>query len=144
MKIATILARKDRPVITLRPEDTIQTASTLLTTNKIGALPVRDMHGNLIGILSERDIVKGICKKGTEVPGLPVGELMTRGVRTCKSDDEIKDVMEQMHAGHFRHMPVVDNGDLVGMVSQGDVVQLRLEQKQMEADVMRDIAIARC
>ena len=144
MKIATILARKQNEVITLRPEDTIQTATTLLTTNKIGALPVRDMHGNLIGILSERDIVKGIYKKGTEVPNLPVGELMTRGVMTCTPDDEIKTVSETMHSGHFRHMPVVDNGELVGMISQGDVVQLRLEQSEMEANVMRDIAIAKC
>ena len=143
MKIATVLARKQNEVITLRPEDTIQTATTLLTTNKIGALPVRDMHGNMIGILSERDIVKGIYKKGGEVPNLPVGELMTRGVMTCTPDDDCKDVLQTMHTNHFRHMPVVDNGEMVGMVSQGDVIKLRLEQSEMEANVMRDIAIAK-
>ncbi|MEO5335772.1 MAG: CBS domain-containing protein [Magnetospirillum sp. WYHS-4] len=143
MKIRTIMARKHRDLLTLRPEDTIQTACTLLTTNKIGALPVRDSDGHLVGILSERDIVKGIYKKGNLVPGLLVGELMTRNVRTCAPDDDVKAVMESMHANRFRHMPVVDDGELVGMVSQGDVVQLRLEQSEMEAGLMRDIAIAR-
>jgi CBS domain-containing protein len=143
MKISTILARKQRDVLTLRPEDTIQTACTLMATNKIGALPVRDSDGNLVGILSERDIVKGIYKKTNQVPDLLVGELMTRNVRTCSPDDDVKKVSEAMHNGRFRHMPVVSEGELVGLISQGDVVQLRLEQSEMEAGLMRDIAIAR-
>lgn len=143
MKISTILARKQRDVLTLRPEDTIQTACTLMATNKIGALPVRDSEGNLVGILSERDIVKGIYKKANQVPDLLVGELMTRNVRTCSPEDDVKKVGEAMHAGRFRHMPVVSEGELIGLISQGDVVQLRLELSEMEAGVMRDIAIAR-
>lgn len=143
MKIQTILARKKRDLLTLRQEDTIQTACTLLVTNQIGALPVRDSEGHLVGILSERDIVKGIHKKSHQVPDLLVGELMTRKVKTISPEDDVKTAMEVMHANHFRHMPVVQDGELIGMVSQGDVVQLRLEQSEMEAGVMRDIAIAR-
>lgn len=144
MNIATILARKARDVLTLRPEDTVQTASTLLATNNIGALPVRDMHGNLIGILSERDIIRGVYQSGLETLNLPVGDLMTRGVKTCTPADDVKDVLETMSKYHFRHMPVVEQGQLTGMVSQGDVVKLRLEQSEMETGVMRDIAIAKC
>ncbi len=144
MKISTILARKERDVLTLRPEDTVQTAGTLLATNNIGALPVRDMHGNLIGILSERDIIRGIYRQGIEIMNQAVGDLMTRGVKTCTPDDDVKEVLEAMSVGHFRHMPVVENSRLIGMVSQGDVVKLRLEQSEMETGVMRDIAIAKC
>ena len=143
MKIETILARKGLEIFTLRAEDTIQTASALLTTNKIGALPVRNKDNELIGILSERDVVRGLYEKGVGVADLKVSDLMTENVTTCSRADDVKAVQETMSNRHFRHMPVVENNQLVGMVSQGDVVKVCLEQSQMEANVMRDIAMTR-
>ncbi len=143
MIIETILKQKSDVLISLRQEDTVQTAATLLTTNKIGALPVRDKDHALIGIISERDIVKGVYMHGGDVSSLQVRELMTTNVSTCGLDDDVTDVQQRMHNNRFRHMPVVEGGKLVGVISQGDVVHLCLEQSKLEANVMRDLAFAR-
>lgn len=143
MKIETILARKGSDVLSLRPEDTIQTAATLLATNKIGALPVRDSSGALVGILSERDIIKGIHAEGCKMLDLLVGDLMTRKVTTCTPDADVTEVQKIMDNGRFRHIPVVVENKLIGVVSLGDVVHMCIEKAETEANVMRDIAIAR-
>jgi len=143
MKIELILQRKGNDVISLRPEDTIQTAAAILSTNKIGALPVKNGAEELVGILSERDIVKGLYKSGAGCINRLVGDLMTTEVATCTVSDKVKDVQQVMHNGRFRHVPVVKDGKLYGVVSQGDVMYLCIEQAQTEASVMREIAIAR-
>lgn len=143
MKIELILQRKGNDVISLRPEDTVQTAAAILSTNKIGALPVKNGVEELVGILSERDIVKGLYKSGAGCINLLVSDLMTTKVATCTVSDKVKDVQEVMHSGRFRHVPVVKDGKLYGVVSQGDVMHLCIEQAQTEASVMREIAIAR-
>ncbi len=143
MIIETILKHKSDVLISLRQEDTVQTAATLLTTNKIGALPVRDKDHGLIGIISERDIVKGVYMHGGDISSLQVSELMTTNVSTCSLDDDVTDVQKRMHNNRFRHMPVVEGGKLVGVISQGDVVHLCMEQSKLEANVMRDLAFAR-
>ena len=143
MKISDILKNKQKTIVTIRPEDTIETAATLLATNKIGAMPVRDETGKLAGVLSERDIVRGVAEKGGKATSLSVATLMTSTVTTCSPDDDVNDVLALMHARRFRHMPVLDaDGAMVGMISQGDLVQCRLEMTKMEVNVLRDYAIA--
>ncbi|MBF0251287.1 MAG: CBS domain-containing protein [Alphaproteobacteria bacterium] len=143
MKIQQIIQTKGGDVIALRPEDTVQTAATVLATNKIGALPVKDANDSLIGILSERDIVKGVHKYGHKALDLLVHNLMTKEVTTCNMEDDVREVQQIMHSGHFRHIPVTQDGKLLGVISQGDVVHMCLIQAENEASVMRDIAIAR-
>jgi len=143
MKVEMILRRKGSEVISLRPEDTVQTAAAILSVNKIGALPVRDGNAMLVGILSERDIVKGLHKFGATCVDNRVEDLMTRKVTTCAIDDEVVDVQDKMHRGRFRHIPVVKDGRVLGVISQGDVMHMCIEKAQTEASVMRDLAIVR-
>jgi len=143
MKVELILQRKGNDVISLRPEDTVQTAAAILSTNKIGALPVKNGSEELVGILSERDIVKGLYKSGAGCINLLVSDLMTTKVATCTVSDKVKDVQQVMHNGRFRHVPVIKDGKLYGVVSQGDVMHVCIEQAQTEASVMRELAIAR-
>ena len=143
MKVETILQRKGNDVLSLRPEDTIQTAAAILTMNKIGALPVRDGEDLLVGILSERDIVKGLNSTGADVINSRVRDLMTEKVTTCTLDEEVVDVQTKMHNGRFRHIPVIEEGKLMGVISQGDVMHMCIEKAQTEANVMRELAIAR-
>jgi len=143
MKVDMILQRKGHEVISLRPEDTVQTASAILAVNKIGALPVKNGSEEVIGILSERDIVRGLYKNGVSSIDMLVKDLMTNDVATCTIDDKVKDVQQIMHTRRFRHIPVVKDGKLHGVVSQGDVMHMCIEQAQTEANVMRELAIAR-
>ena len=144
MKVSEALEQKqNRKLVTIRPEDTIETTATLLATNKIGAMPVRDEDGKLVGVISERDIVRGMSDKGGRAVSLSVQTLMTSPVTTCSPDDNIASVLDTMTQRHFRHMPVLDgNGNLMGMISQGDLVKCQLEQAKMEVNVLRDVAIA--
>lgn len=143
MKISTILLRKGANVISLRPEDTVQTAAAILTTNKIGALPVRNSAEELVGILSERDIVKGLHQIGAACINSLVQDFMSTKVTTCTEDEDVQSVQQKMHNGRFRHIPVIKDGKLVGVISQGDVMHMCIEQAQTEASVMRELAIAR-
>ncbi|OEJ67160.1 CBS domain-containing protein [Magnetovibrio blakemorei] len=143
MKISTILLRKGANVISLRPEDTVQTASAILTINKIGALPVRNSAEELVGILSERDIVKGMHQMGAACINSLVQDLMSTKVTTCTEDEDVQSVQQKMHNGRFRHIPVIKEGKLIGVISQGDVMHMCIEQAQTEASVMRELAIAR-
>lgn len=143
MKVHDILEQNNREAISLRPEDTIQTASHILVRNKIGAMPVVNAHHEVIGILSERDIIRGLSKNGGSCVDLLVRDLMTTKVTTCRPGDDVQDVQRIMHMGRFRHLPVINGGKLVGVISQGDVVHVCLQMAQTEANVMRDLAIAR-
>ncbi|MBL4614268.1 MAG: CBS domain-containing protein [Magnetovibrio sp.] len=143
MKVETILQRKGNEVISLRPEDTVQTATAILALHKIGALPVKNGDEELVGILSERDIVRGLHKIGAACLDSLVQELMSSKVVTCSMDDPVQEVQEKMHRGRFRHIPVIKDGKLHGVVSQGDVMHMCIEKAQTEASVMRELAIAR-
>ena len=143
MKVEMILQRKGNDLISLRPEDTVHTASAILAVNKIGALPVKNGEEELVGILSERDIVRGLYKQGVSCLDNLVQDLMTDKVATCAVDDQVQDVQQKMHNGRFRHIPVIKDGKLFGVVSQGDVMHMCIEKAQTEASVMRELAIAR-
>jgi len=138
MSVKNILKDHGGHLITCRPEDTIDTVATILASKKIGALPVRDADRNLVGIISERDIVRGMAEKGSACVNLKVSDLMTADVATCLPEDSIKDVMEIMARRHIRHLPVMEDGNLLDMLSQRDVMEYRLEATELEANVLRD------
>ena len=136
MIVAQILASKGRDVATTSPEKTISAVATELASRRIGALVVTERN-RLIGIVSERDIVKAIGFNGLEVLGDPVASIMTREVVTCREWEMINTVMARMTRRRFRHLPVVEDGAIVGIVSIGDVVKAPIEQVEFEADELR-------
>ena len=138
MNVKTILAAKGGDVISIEPTATLAAAAQLLSKHRIGAVVILGPGGRLSGILSERDIVRSLAEHGTEALALPVGQVMTRNVLTCGEDDTIADIMEQMTTRKFRHMPVLTQGKLVGLVSIGDVVKQRVGEIEQETEAMRD------
>jgi CBS domain-containing protein len=138
MKVKDILAGKGTDVIGIEPTATLQSAATLLAQKKIGAVVIRGAGGRLAGILSERDIVRAVAKQGPAALDLPVGQAMTREVITCAEDDTCAELMERMTSGKFRHLPVLRDNALVGLISIGDVVKQRVEEIERETEAMRD------
>ena len=138
MLVKQIFKQKDNRIITVQPGDTVATATEVLKRENIGAVMVGGTDGALSGILSERDIVRAMPEHGPDIFKLTVEQLMTRDVVTCSSDDRVNDLMKKMTAGRFRHLPVVDDGSLTGIISIGDVVKSRLEELEAEASQLRD------
>jgi CBS domain-containing protein len=140
MNVKAILATKKLggDVISIEPTADLATAAKLLSKHHIGSVVVRGAEERLVGILSERDIVRALSEQGAGALALPVGQVMTRDVATCREDDTVASIMERMTAGRFRHMPVVANGRLVGLISIGDVVKQRVEEVEGESEAMRD------
>ncbi len=138
MNVKTILAAKGGDVTSIEPTVTLAVAAKLLAKHRIGALVIRGAGDRLAGILSERDIVRSLSELGSAALDQPVGQVMTRDVETCSEDDSIADIMERMTARKFRHLPVLTNGKLVGLVSIGDVVKQRVEEIEGETEAMRD------
>ena len=138
MTVATILAAKGRGVLTIQPSASLAAAATLLAEKRIGAVLILGADRRIVGILSERDIVRAIGERGVDVLGEPVSVAMTRKVSTCNETELVSSIMERMSAGKFRHMPVVDHGQPVGMISIGDVVKHRLQAMERDSVAMRD------
>ena len=138
MTVKAILSNKGDQVLSIEPHATLAAAVQTLAQRRIGALVVTGADDRLVGIISERDIVRVLAEKGSDVLAVPVSEVMTRKVVTCRLDDTIAALMELMTAGKFRHVPVVEQGRLAGMVSIGDVVKARLGQLEREQDALRD------
>jgi CBS domain-containing protein len=138
MNVKTILAAKGGDIVGIEPTADLAAATKLLAAHRIGAVVIHGAGGRLAGILSERDIVRAIAEHGTGALALPVSQVMTRNVATCGEDDDIASIMERMTAGKFRHMPVVAKGELIGLVSIGDVVKQRVEEIERESEAMRD------
>ena len=138
MNVAAILKLKGREVITTAPDMTLLDIANLLGTNRIGCVVVTGIHGKVIGIVSERDIVREIARAGSKVLKEPVASCMTKAVVSCREADTIDKLMAEMTAHRFRHMPVVEKGRLIGLVSIGDVVKMRIAEAEMEAAAMRD------
>ena len=136
MIVAQILEAKGRDVATTSPEKTISAVATELANRRIGALVVTERN-RLVGIVSERDVVKTIGFNGASILGDPVSSIMTREVVTCREWEKINTVMARMTQRRFRHLPVVEDGELTGIVSIGDVVKARIEQVEFEADELR-------
>ena len=143
MRVADILSVKGRTVITVRPTETVAALAHRLRLEGVGALVVSRDGRTMDGIVSERDVAYGLAEHGTELPGLLVSDLMTKAVVTCSPDDTIAHVARIMTRRRMRHLPVLAGGELVGVISIGDVVKHRLDEMQMEANVLRDYAIRR-
>jgi CBS domain-containing protein len=138
MTVNDILLQKGSEVITIEPAVTVAAAVRMLAQHRIGALPVTGADHHIVGIISERDIVRVLDRSGPAVLDTPISEVMTRKVVTCGRHDTIVDIMERMTTGKFRHMPVVDHGRLAGLVSIGDLVKARVSQLEHEHDAMRE------
>jgi CBS domain-containing protein len=138
MHVAAILKSKGPTIITVKPDTTVDQAARLLAVNRIGAVLVVDPDNELAGILSERDIIRGLSEKGPAILQSMVQDIMTRRVVTCRPEDSVAVLMTRMTEGRFRHLPVLDAGRLVGMISIGDVVKHRLEEQAAEVESMRD------
>jgi CBS domain-containing protein len=136
MTVAAILAEKGRDVLTIVAAETLADAVQILGTRRIGALVVVEGGDRIVGILSERDIVRALAG-GAEALGHPVSSVMTRNVMTCSDGETIDSVMSRMTKGRFRHLPVAEEGRLTGIISIGDVVKARIEQVEREAEEMR-------
>ncbi|MGB6561154.1 MAG: CBS domain-containing protein [Candidatus Binataceae bacterium] len=136
-KVSAVLESKGRKVVTVAPRDTVASLVKVLSVNRIGAAPVVSGDGRLAGIISERDVIRGMAQHGDSVTALPVERLMTTEVRTCSPEDAIVELMEVMTLQRIRHLPVVRNGALEGIVSIGDVVKQRLAEAQSELNELR-------
>ena len=138
MTVKAILSVKGSEVATIEPTAKLAAATNLLTERKIGALVVTGPDRRVVGIVSERDIVQELAAHGAASLDLPLTEVMTRKVTTCSANDTISSVMERMTQGKFRHLPVVEQGRLAGIISIGDVVKHRLQQMEREQSALRD------
>lgn len=139
--VAELLVGKGGKVFSVGPTDTLGDAVVALRDRGIGALIVTDEAGALIGILSERDIVRKLAETPGQTLPQQVGDVMTRDVKTCSSESPLMTALKQMTEGRFRHMPVVDDGKLVGMITIGDVIQFRLTQLEREALHLKQLII---
>lgn len=137
MTVAQILAEKGRTVVTIQPQRSLGEAASLLAERRIGALVVSDGANAVAGIVSERDIVRAVAGGGAAALEHPVSRHMTAKVVTCASAAPIHEITRLMTEGRFRHLPVVDDGRLVGVVSIGDVVKQRIAEVEAEGEAMR-------
>jgi CBS domain-containing protein len=138
MIVKTILSSKGSDVITIEPTATLEEAIAVLTKHRIGALVVLSADQRVIGILSERDIVRALSEQSAGALKQPLAKTMTRVVVTCCEADTVSDIMEQMTRGRFRHIPVLEQDRLIGIVSIGDVVKHRLGEMERESEALRD------
>lgn len=143
MKIADIVESKGRAVHTTVPWTTVADAAHLLIEHHIGALVVCEAGQKIRGIISERDIVRGLSKHGAALLTMKIGDVMTHRVATCSPEDTVAQAMARMTRGRYRHLPVVEKDTMVGMVSIGDLVKHRVKEMELEAGVLRDVVIAR-
>ncbi|MBP6819078.1 MAG: CBS domain-containing protein [Ferrovibrio sp.] len=137
MNVAMILKDKGGAMISARPGDTVAAACRLLAGHGIGAVLILNPDGAIAGILSERDVVRGLAQYGASLLERDVDVLMTRNVMVCSPGDTIEDVMHVMTKRRIRHLPVLEDGRLVGMISIGDVVKRRIADTELEAEALR-------
>jgi CBS domain-containing protein len=143
MHVSDVLKRKGRAVVTVRGDISVEHLAQRLRAEGIGAVVVSEDGVSIDGIISERDIVRGFAEHGAELTTKSVADLMTRGVATCSPDDTVSHVSSLMTKRRIRHVPVVENQKLVGIVSIGDVVRHRLDELELETNVLRDYAVSR-
>ena len=139
MTIESILKRKGTDVTTIAPEASIKRAADWLSAKNIGALVVVTSENAVLGLISEREIVHAFSRYGETAASMPVKEIMRHGVTTVSPDESVNRVMNLMTHQRVRHMPVLRDGKLAGIVSIGDVVKHRLEDLELETNVLRDV-----
>ena len=138
MIVKDILLGRRGNVVTIEPNADLAAAVNLLAERRIGAVVILGADHRIVGILSERDIVRALAERGPTALHEPVGQVMTRDVMTCSETDTVESLMGRMTTGKFRHMPVVEQGKLIGIVSIGDVVKNRVEEIEHESKALRD------
>jgi CBS domain-containing protein len=144
MQVKHILGNKGREVVTIASDATLSEAARELARHRIGALVVKNEDGSILGVISERDIVRAVSEASVFALPKPVSAYMTRTVATCRENDTVDSLMETMTSGRFRHLPGVEEEELVGIVSIGDVVKTRIAETVEEAASLREyIAAAR-
>jgi CBS domain-containing protein len=137
MTIAAILRHKGHDVADVAPAVRIADLATQLTEKRIGAILVRDAAGQLLGIVSERDIVRGLARYGTDCLAMTAAQLMTSVLHTVTPTTSVAEAMALMTHSRVRHLPVLEDGKLVGLISIGDVVKTRIDQQAQEVDSLR-------
>ena len=142
MNVAAILKLKGPGVVTTTPVTSLLDIAKLLDEHRIGCVVVATDDGKVVGIVSERDIVRAIGQSGPHVLKQPVDAVMTTAVVSCREADTIEKLMAEMTTHRFRHMPVVERERLIGLVSIGDVVKMRIAEAEMEAAAMREYITA--
>lgn len=137
MKVSRILQSKGHEVATISPDKPVLEVAAELRQLGIGALVVLTPDEGIAGIVSERDIVHALSERGPDLSALTAGDLMTTEVTVCSSSDHVNDVMRQMTTGRFRHVPVIDQGKLSGIISIGDVVRARIHELETETEALQ-------
>ena len=138
MTIGAILAQKGRSVTTIQPNRTLRDLVDILAAKHIGAVIIADADGSMLGIISERDVVRAISKHGCDALDDLVTDYMTKDVVTTTDAESVISAVQKMSKGRFRHMPVLADGRIAGLVSTGDAVKYRLEQMEQEQSALRE------
>ena len=138
MKVEAVLKEKGRDVVTIGPEATVAQAVDLIHTRRIGAAVVTDSGGTVLGIFSERDVIRGIAESGRDVMDHQVRDLMTSDIHSCTPMDSVNDVMAMMTRRRIRHIPVINGGELHGLISIGDAVKARIAETEHEAEALKE------
>lgn len=143
MKISDILSHKGSEIVAILPSETLAAAAKKLAQHRIGGLIVRDRFGRLAGMLSERDIVSAMAQHGEAALAMTVNDAMTPDVVTCRPSDTVREIMALITVRRIRHIPVCEGDRLLGIVSIGDVLKSRLDEKELELNMLRDLSLAR-
>ena len=138
MTVGRILSKKGNSVTTVLPHTTMREVVDVLAAKHIGALVITDPDGAMVGIVSERDVVRALANHGEGAMAAEVSRFMTRDVVTATEDESVIRVAQKMSTGRFRHMPVIAGGRLIGLVSTGDAIKYRLEEMEAEQSVLRE------
>lgn len=142
MKVRSILETKGSRVVTIRPDATIANTVARMRLERIGGMVVSEDAMTVQGLISEREIAHGLAEHGIDLPAMHVADLMIHRVPVCGPDDNIRQLMATMTQQRVRHMPVVEHNRLIGIVSIGDIVKNRLQEVELEANVLRDAYVA--
>jgi CBS domain-containing protein len=137
MTIAAILKHKNHAVVSVRPTDSIAEVTRVLAAKKIGAVLVLDAARQILGIVSERDIIREMAERGAGTLQITAAQVMTQHLQMASPRTTVDEAMSLMTDGRFRHLPVIDHGELVGIVSIGDIVNARLRDQAYEVDSLR-------
>jgi len=138
VNVSSVLKAKGRAVATAHEETPLEDVATQLAHRKIGAIVIVDEKEKLVGIISERDLVRAVAEGGAVVLSQPVSKVMTRNVTTCQEANTLEELMAIMTKGRFRHVPVLDNESVVGIISIGDVVKHHIAEVEMEVSAMKE------
>ena len=136
--VSDLIKEKGAGVITTRPATTVAEAADIIASKRIGAVVVTELGDKVVGIISERDIVNGLSKSGANLLKLPVSDVMTRDVFTCATTEDVNQLRREMTTRRARHIPIVEDHKLIGIISIGDIVKNRLDELEDETQQMRD------